>query len=118
MIRKALQNPLVAQATSWSEEAIKEIHKLSRGYPFLVQCIAYVSYQEGTIIDAARVRASLNAALEIGKPWLSHVLGNASDNDIRIIKKVSRGRYFLIQPPIIAYYHSLKRGITSKSPSQ
>ena len=33
---------------------------------------------------------------------------------LRVIKKISRGRYILQKPPIIAYYHALKRGITTE----
>lgn len=143
-----MQNPLVGQSTHWSEDGLKEAHKLSRGYPYLVQCIASASYIEGGDIDAPHVKASLMAALNIGKPWLSHELETASDNDFRsflkiaesgktsfksselgdigisppyigrlaglgILKKISRGRYELVKPPIIAYYHTLTRGIST-----
>ena len=145
---EVLQNPLVGQSTHWSEDGLKEAHKLSRGYPYLVQCIASASYIEGGDIDAPHVKASLMAALNIGKPWLSHELETASDNDFRsflkiaesgktsfksselgdigisppyigrlaglgILKKISRGRYELVKPPIIAYYHTLTRGIST-----
>lgn len=144
--KEVLQNPLVGQDTNWTEDGLKEAHKLSRGYPYLVQCIASASYVENGAIDASRVKTSLNSALNIGKPWLSHELETASDNDFRsflkiagsgkttfksselgdigvsppyigrlvslgVLKKISRGRYDIVKPPIIAYYHALARGI-------
>jgi hypothetical protein len=146
-IKEVLQNPLADQKTSWTDDGLKQAYKLSRGYPYLVQCIASASYLEGDAINASRVKDSLKAALNIGKPWLSHELETASDNDFRsflkiaessrttfksselgdlgvsppyvgrlvslgVLKRISRGRYDLVKPPIIAYYHILTRGIS------
>ncbi|MFH1106941.1 MAG: ATP-binding protein [Candidatus Micrarchaeota archaeon] len=148
--REVLEKPLRDGTTLWEESGIHAVQKLSGGYPYLVQCIASASYAEGTRIGAERVEKSTNAALEIGKPWLSHELENASDNDIisflkivksnkspikssemsrlgvsppyvgrlvklNVLKQVSRGRYIIKKPPIIAYYHALLRKVTTET---
>lgn len=144
--KEVLEKPVQGTKTSWSNEAVKEVQRLSKGYPYLVQCIAHASYQESAIIPAKRVTEQLDSALKLGSPWLNHELKNASDNDIisflkiiglgnetikssemakvgiqppyigrlvkqGVIEQVSRGRYRLKKPPIVALYHSLKRGI-------
>lgn len=143
---EVLIKPVQGSDTAWSQDAIAEVHRLSRGYPYLVQCLASASYIDGGVISASHVRDCLNDALDIGKPWLSHELEQASDNDIKsflkiikigtqviktsdmqnsgiappyvgrlvklgVIKKISRGRYVLIKPPIIAYFHEIKRNL-------
>ncbi|MDD2655615.1 MAG: ATP-binding protein [Candidatus ainarchaeum sp.] len=144
--KEVLQNPLVGSNTRWSEDGMREVQKFSGGYPYLVQCIASAAFREDSTIDRPMVKASINAALDIGKGWLSHELSTASDIDIQsflkiarsdkttlqskelsnigiappyigrlsqlgVLKKISRGRYTLMKPPIIAYYHAIKRGI-------
>lgn len=150
--KEVIEKPVEGTGTKWSEGAISEVQKFSRGYPYLVQCLASASYIENGEIIAERVSSSLSSALDIGKPWLNNELKNASDIDIEsfmkiaglssdtikssemgrlgvsapyigrlvqhgIIEKLSRGRYKLKKPPIIALYHSLKRGFgTQKHP--
>lgn len=144
--QEVLENPLANEDTRWSGEGIDKVHELSGGYPYLVQCIAHASYEEHTQIGKDKVTGQLQNALSLGKPWLSHTIETASDEDIRcflrvinlnklkftsaemtsagvaspyigrlvklkIIDQISRGRYQLVQPPIIAYYHALERGI-------
>ncbi|MBI5635396.1 AAA family ATPase [Candidatus Micrarchaeota archaeon] len=144
--KEVLLKPLGESNTHWNDDAIKEVHTLSRGYPYLVQCLASASYAENSDITKSRVLNSRSAAIEIGKGWLSHELERASDNDILsflkiaktskpvlksseiqdagvsppyigrlvvlgVIKLISRGRYAVHKPPIIAYYHALKRNI-------
>ncbi len=146
--REVLAKPVSNTPTKWSEDAILEVQAMSRGYPFLVQCIASASYVEGGEITADRVKNAHKAALDIGKPWFSHELELASDNDIlsflkiikinkpilkssdmqnagvsapyigrlvqiKVLKKVSRGRYSVQKAPMIAYYHALTRGIST-----
>ena len=144
--KEVLTKPLAGTETNWEEEGIIELQNLSKGYPYLVQCIASASYLDHDTITAERVRSKLAAALEIGKPWLSHELEDDSDMDIvsflkiikidkpvlksiemqnagvsppyigrlvklKVINKISRGRYSVQKPPIVAYYHRLKRNI-------
>ncbi|MFA6330379.1 MAG: ATP-binding protein [Candidatus Micrarchaeia archaeon] len=143
--QEVLEKPVAGSGTRWTEDAINAVQKLSGGYPYLVQCLASASYFEDTI-EKSRVEEHVADALEIGKPWLSHELGTASDNDIRsferivksgkpslrsseisalgvsppyigrlvklkVLKFVSYGRYNLIMPPIVCYYHILKRNL-------
>ncbi|GEM_PF-1702540 len=144
--KEVVEKPVEGTGTRWSEAAISELQKLSRGYPYLVQCLASASYLENAEITQERVSGSLHAALDIGKPWLNNELRAASDIDIEsfmkisalnsetikssemgrlgvsapyigrlvqqgIIEKLSRGRYKLKKSPIIALYHTLKRGL-------
>lgn len=148
--REVLEKPLQETTTRWKEDGIRAVQRLSGGYPYLVQCIASASYSEEAEIGSARVEESVTAALEIGKPWLSHELENASDNDIvsflkivksnkspikssemsrlgisppyvgrlvklNVLKQISRGRYMLNKPPIIAYYHALLRKVITET---
>ncbi|VVB73326.1 AAA domain protein [uncultured archaeon] len=85
---EVLQKPLVDLRTKWEREAIDEVQLLSRGYPYLVQCIASASFVEDGNITVDRVKNSRDAALEIGKPWLSHELENSSDKDIEGFLKI------------------------------
>ena len=41
----------------------------------------------------------------ISPPYIGRLVG------LKVIKKISRGRYKLMKAPIIAYYHALERGI-------
>ena len=144
--KEVLAKPIEGTGTRWNEEAAREVQALSRGYPYLVQCLASASYVENGEITSDRVLESRSTAIEIGKGWLSHELERASDNDIisflkitkigkpvlksseiqnagvsppyigrlvtlGVIKLISRGRYAVHKPPIIAYYHALKRNI-------
>jgi hypothetical protein len=88
--REALARPVAGTSTSWAEDAVLEVQKLSRGYPYLVQCLASASYSENAVISADKVRASSKAALDIGKPWFNHELGSASDNDILSFLKITK----------------------------
>jgi type II secretory pathway predicted ATPase ExeA len=147
--KEVLEKPLHNRPeTKWTNDGIQEVQELSRGYPYLVQCIANASFIEKGSIDATKVSGSLDYALTLGSPWLNHELKSASDTDIscflriielnsdilknsemskagvppvyigrlvrlKVIEQISRGRYKLIKPPIVAFYHSLKRGLTS-----
>ncbi|HIH09050.1 MAG TPA: type IV toxin-antitoxin system AbiEi family antitoxin domain-containing protein [Candidatus Diapherotrites archaeon] len=145
--KEVLEKPIENTETKWDDTGIKAVQKLSRGYPYLVQCLAKAAYLEKGTIDGFRVNGCLEAALELGKPWLNNEIKNASDEDVRsffkiteltsetiqssqmnelgisppyigrlvthgVIEQISRGRYKLKKPPIIALYHSLKRGLT------
>lgn len=147
--KEVLIKPIKNMNTFWAEDATKEVQELSRGYPYLVQCLAKASFIENGTISKNRVNASLKNALEIGKPWLNNEIRNASDIDITsfmkiieiktetiksnqmnalgisppyigrlvkhgIIQQISRGRYKLKKPPIVALYHFLKRGLSQE----
>lgn len=144
--KEVLEKPIENTNTTWDDTGIKAVQKISRGYPYLVQCLGKAAYIERGAIDEKRVNSCLNSALELGKTWLNNELKNASDIDIAsflkiteltsetiqsaqmnalgisppyigrlvthgIIEQISRGRYKLKKPPIIALYHSLKRGL-------
>ncbi len=145
--KEVLEKPLKNNPTvRWTNDGILEVQTLSRGYPYLVQCLAHASFIENGTIDRKRVADSLDAALKLGSPWLNHELKSASDTDIgcflkiidlnldilknsdmakvgvqpvyigrlvklKVVEQISRGRYKLIKPPIVAFYHSLKRGL-------
>ena len=145
--KEVLEKPIIGSSTHWTPDAVAAVQKLSGGYPYLVQCLASASYIDGAIEDT-RVEEHIADALEIGKPWLSHELEKASDNDIlsferivksgktslrsseigalgvsppyigrlvrlKVLKFVSYGRYDLIMPPIVCYYHLMKRNLHS-----
>lgn len=80
--REVLEKPLEGSTSKWTNDAIRKVQELSKGYPYLVQCLANASYIEGKEITAERVVESVNAALELGKPWLNNELKDASDIDI------------------------------------
>ncbi len=144
--KEVLEKPLQNRDTEWKEEAINKVQELSKGYPYLVQCIASASYIEKGTITAELVSSKIEDALELGRPWLNNEVKNASDIDMqsfskicgldkeiikssemnnlgilpiyigrlvqhKIIERISRGRYKLKKPPIIALYHKLKRNL-------
>lgn len=74
----------------WTEEALQQVCALSRGYPYLVQCIARASYRPSGEITRSIVDASIKDALDIGRPWLARELRGASDNDIIFFAKISQ----------------------------
>ncbi len=88
--REALELPIrnVSPRVIWEEGAIEEVHKLTGGYPYLVQCLAYSTYREGTI-KAEEVRASLNRGLKIAGTWMEREIPDASDKDIREFGKIA-----------------------------
>jgi len=143
--REVLLNPLRGQTdVSWTEDGIRAVQRFTKGYPFLVKCLANASYASGSPIDEKRVKASIKSALDIARPWLDNKLREASDLDVqyfykigrsnrtafrsgdlsqlgiiapyitrlvklKVLKPVSRGHYDLVEAPMIAYYHMLKR---------
>jgi len=116
---EVLQTPLKEQPeASWSEDGMNAVQRMTKGYPFLVQCLASASYQTGPVIDAARVKASIQKALPMTKSSMENKLREASEQDILSFYKISRsGRtsfrsselYDLgIQPPYIGRLQRLK----------
>ena len=88
---EALNAPIrfAGVAGSWTSDAIELVHRLSRGYPFLVQCLAYASYSDAVTIDRDRVQAAIPGALEVGGSWLERECATASDEDIRAFAKIA-----------------------------
>ena len=81
--REVLEKPLPADSnTRWLPDGVRKLHELSRGYPYLVQCLASASFVESGSIDPARVMASKEKSLDIAKVWLSQEMKEASDLDI------------------------------------
>lgn len=87
--REVLELPLKNEATRWTQDAIQTVHKLSKGYPYLVQCLASASYTENREIEKKYVVDALKQALDIGKPWFENELVDASDNDIISFAKIA-----------------------------
>lgn len=73
----------------WTTDAIELVHRLSRGYPFLVQCLAHAAFIEGSTVEVSRVQASVPEALEVGGSWLERECASASDEDIRAFAKIA-----------------------------
>lgn len=145
--REVLQNPIRGRTDIiWTEDGMRAVQHFSKGYPFLVKCLAHASYRTGEPIDEKHVQSCRKAALDVARPWLDNKLREASDQDIvsfykiartnrvnfrsadlgrlgvlapyigrlvtiKVLKSVSRGHYDLIEAPMIAYYHMLKRGL-------
>jgi len=88
--REVLEKPLQGEQTAWDTKAINEIHKLTGGYPYLIQCLASASYRKDERITEKDVRSRVHDAIEIGKSWLNHEIPNASDQDIISFIKITR----------------------------
>ncbi len=87
---EVLSKPIAEEKTKWEPDAIKELHDLTTGYPYLVQCLAKVSYIEDTAITKERVKQSIKNAIEVGKSWLSHEMPHASDQDVECFIRISK----------------------------
>jgi hypothetical protein len=88
--KEVLEKPLTAEQTKWDVEAMKEIHKLTGGYPYLIQCLAKASYVENHTITKDNVSQHINDAIEIGKNWLIHEIPRASDQDVLSFVKIAQ----------------------------
>lgn len=88
--KEVLNKPLVKEITKWSEDGISAVHKITGGYPYLVQCIASASYQENEEITQDRVKESITQAVNIGKSWLDHEIPEASEQDVISFAKITR----------------------------
>jgi type II secretory pathway predicted ATPase ExeA len=90
--KEALENPLRVKGAKgrWADDAIRRIHELSHGYPYLVKCLAAATYREGKVLQAADVVAAIPKALELGSAWLEREIPLASDGDIRAFVRLAR----------------------------
>jgi hypothetical protein len=103
--REALDAPIRAAGSpaTWTAEAADEVHRLSRGYPFLVQCLGYAAFRESAPIDLDRVKSTVDAALKAGGSWLERECASASDEDIRAFAKIAdQGRSSLRSSEILS----------------
>lgn len=73
----------------WTEGGIQEVHRLSHGYPYLVQCLAAAAYAEGIGIEAERVHEVLPQALRFGASWLERESIEMSNEDVRAFAKIA-----------------------------
>lgn len=143
--QEALELPLQENGsqTRWTESAVREVHRWTSGYPYLVQCLAYSAFRPGTI-DAPDVARNVSDALAMAGTWMEQEISHASDQDIRafdrlatagkaewrsaelsrlgvspiyigrlvklgVLRKVARGHYVVVKPPMIARYHMWRR---------
>ncbi len=88
--KDVLEKPLVKENARWDDDAVDEIHKLTGGYPYLIQCLAKASYIENKTITKEQVRSHIKDAIDIGKSWLSHEIPNASDQDVISFVKITQ----------------------------
>ncbi len=105
--REVLRKPLVSEKTEWAEEAIKELQRLTGGFPYLVQCLASASYLENGFIDEKRVKSSVSNAVALGKSWLDHEIPEASDEDIN-----SFARLLMLDKEIFKSSESARVGVS------
>jgi len=87
---EVLNKPLTNEQTSWEKKAVSTVHKVTGGYPYLVQCIASASYIENNLITEKRVLESVEQAVNIGKSWLDHEIPEASDQDVISFVKIAK----------------------------
>lgn len=143
--REALDLPVRSNRlkTAWTDEAVREVHRWTAGYPYLVQCLAFASFREGAL-EATHVEAAVGKALALAGTWMEQEISHASDQDIRafdllatagrtewrsagltqlgispiyvgrlvrlgVLRKVARGHYVVVKPPMIARYHMWRR---------
>ncbi len=149
--RQALEAPLEEfNATGrWETEAVRVLHHLTHGYPYLVQCFAAAAYRDGRRLGEVDVREAIPEALRLASSWLDRELTGASDEDVRafakiaglgkvelrgsdflrlginsvyasrltdlgVLKHAARGYYELRKAPAIAYFHALRRGLSTE----
>ncbi|MBI3588633.1 AAA family ATPase [Candidatus Micrarchaeota archaeon] len=88
--KEVLEKPLSSEGTKWDASAVSALHRLTAGYPYLVQCLASATYLDNQTITAARVEGSVRSAVEIGRSWLDHEVSDASDQDVICFDKIAR----------------------------
>lgn len=96
-VKEVLLKPLEKRKVTWGEDAIKKVHKLTVGYPFLVQCLAKASYIEEGVITTEIVDSKLDEAINLAESWLNHEIPDASDLDIISFAKLADLNQDIIQ---------------------
>ncbi|HLD87210.1 MAG TPA: ATP-binding protein [Candidatus Nanoarchaeia archaeon] len=87
---EVLNKPLDGENTKWTKEGIAAVHKVSGGYPYLVQCIASASYGENQTLTEKNVNVNIKKAVDIGKSWLDHEIPAASDQDVVSFARIAK----------------------------
>ncbi len=87
---EVLCKPLLGEKTEWDSKGIGAVHKVTSGYPYLIQCVASASYTENAVITEEKVMASIEQAVNIGKSWLDHEIPAASDQDVISFAKITK----------------------------
>jgi GTPase SAR1 family protein len=95
--KEVLEKPLIHESTKWQPEAIKKLHELTAGYPYLIQCLAKACYAENTTITISDVKNHIKDAINIGKSWLDHEIPTASDQDVLSFVKIIKLEKNIIQ---------------------
>lgn len=88
--KEVLTKPLIHEITKWEENAIAQVHKITGGYPYLVQCLASASYTENESITKEKVDENIKKAISIGQSWLDHEVPEASDQDVVSFAKIAK----------------------------
>ncbi len=89
--REVLQKPIRGMPdVQWAQSGVIAVQRYTKGYPFLVKCLANASYRTGEPIDEKRVQSCLKAALDIARPWLDNKLREASDQDVVSFYRIGR----------------------------
>lgn len=88
--KEVLIKPLANEQTKWEEQAMSKVHRVTMGYPYLVQCLASASYVENGIISEEKVKESIKMAISIGQSWLDHEIPDASDQDVVSFAKIAK----------------------------
>jgi hypothetical protein len=73
----------------WDSSAVSAIHRLTHGYPYLVQCFAAAAYRDSRRIKEEDVQRAIPGALQLASSWLERELPEASDEDIRAFAKIA-----------------------------
>ncbi|MGA8302209.1 MAG: AAA family ATPase [Thermoplasmata archaeon] len=88
---EALEAPVkqIKGTGRWDASAVKAIHHLTHGYPYLVQCFAAAAYQDSRRIKGEDVQRAIPGAMQLASSWLERELPEASDEDIRAFAKIA-----------------------------
>lgn len=95
--KEVLEKPLIHESTLWVSEAIKKLHELTAGYPYLIQCLAKASYTENKLLTVDDIQNHIKEAINIGKSWLDHEIPTASDQDVLSFVKIIKLEKNIIQ---------------------
>lgn len=89
--REALALPLEkgGLVAAWEDEAAREVHRWTGGYPFLTQCLAHAAFDAGRI-GRGHVISALPEALRAAGTWMDGELLRASDRDIVLLDRIGR----------------------------
>jgi hypothetical protein len=89
--REAFEAPVkqIKATGRWDASAVKAIHHLTHGNPYLVQCFAAAAYRDGRRIKEEDVQRVIPGALRLASSWLERELPEASDEDIKAIAKIA-----------------------------